>query len=546
MLHRLFSKVFRLLPAPRVSFKFRLTFWYSFFATLTLLVFIGIVYYSATREVEDSLDSSMLRVATSLDYIVRKKQQETQRPLRPARRRRLKQSAGRFAFLQQDTLPNFIGPLRPRPDTAEVQTDPVWTAVYEHILLNPKNYLIQIADSSGQIVWKSANLQDGILPTASELEDFPSAIPAHLFRDAYWKDGKIMRVLFYRSHLLQITIAYASDEVRSTLNELFSLMLYLLPMIFFISLAGGWWLASYSLQPIEKITQTAREISARRLNQRIPMPPVNDEIAHLVATLNEMIARLEASFQQIRQFTSDVSHELRTPLSILMGELELALRSKRTPEEYERILSTALEEVVRLSKLVQNLLELSRAESGQINLETQLLDLSQLLQDIAEDAEILAEMKSIRVHTAIEAPLWMKGDKHRLYQAFLNLVDNAVKYTPEGQEIAIRAMRRNGQIVVEIEDTGIGIPEQEIPLIFRRFYRVDKARSRKIQGQGLGLAIVQWIVHSHNGSIQVESSVGKGSCFRIVLPATAPPTTASADQQASASRYVNTTQPDNS
>lgn len=521
MFHRIIDRIFHLLPAPRVSFKFRLTFWYSFFATVTLLIFIAIVYYSATEEVQDSLDSSMLRVATSLDYIVRKKQQETQQPLRPAQQQR-KQTSARFAFLQQDTLPNFVGPLRPQPDTARLRTDPVWTAVYEHILLNPKNYLIQIADSSGQVVWKSANLRDHVLPTAKDLPYFPPTVPAHLFQDAYWQDGEVMRVLFYRSDLLQITIAYAISEVRSTLNELFSLMLYLLPIIFFVSLAGGWWLASYSLQPIEKITQTAREITARRLDQRIPSPPADDEIARLVATLNDMIARLEASFQQIRQFTSDVSHELRTPLSILMGELELALRSRRSPEEYERILSTALEEVVRLSKLVQNLLELSRAETGQINLTMEQLDLSLLLHDIVEDAEILAEAKNIQVHSSIETPLWIQGDKHRLYQAFLNLVDNAVKYTPENQTIAIRGARQGKSVVVEIEDTGIGIPEKEIPLIFRRFYRVDKARSRKIQGQGLGLAIVQWIIHSHGGEIQVESTPGKGSCFRVILPAVHP------------------------
>jgi len=444
--------------------------------------------------------------------------------LRPARQQQ--QRTSQFAFLQQDTLPNFIGPLRPRPDTVHLHTDPVWTAVYEHILLNPKNYLIQIADSSGQVVWKSANLRDHILPTAKDLPYFPSTVPAHLFEDAYWQDGKVMRVLFYRSHLLQITIAYAIDEVRSTLNELFSLMLYLLPLIFFVSLAGGWWLASYSLQPIEKITQTAREITARRLDQRIPPPPADDEIARLVATLNDMIARLEASFQQIRQFTSDVSHELRTPLSILMGELELALRSRRSPEEYEQILSTALEEVIRLSKLVQNLLELSRAETGQINLTMEQLDLSLLLHDIVEDAEILAEAKNIQVHSSIETPLWIRGDKHRLYQAFLNLVDNAVKYTPENQTIAIRGARQGQNVVVEIEDTGIGIPAKDIPFIFRRFYRVDKARSRKIQGQGLGLAIVQWIIHSHGGEIQVESTPGKGSCFRIILPVAQPKTVA--------------------
>jgi len=409
MFLRIIDKVFHTLPAPKVSFKFRLTFWYSFFATVTLLIFIAIVYYSATEEVQDSL-------------------------------------------------------------------------------------------------------RDNILPTAKDLPDFSSTVPAYLFQHAYWQDGKVMRVLFYRSNLLQITIAYAIDEVRSTLNELFSLMLYLLPLIFFVSLAGGWWLASYSLQPIEKITQTAREITARRLDQRI--------------TLNDMIARLEASFQQIRQFTSDVSHELRTPLSILMGELELALRSRRSPEEYEQILSTALEEVIRLSKLVQNLLELSRAETGQINLTMEQLDLSLLLHDIVEDAEILAEAKNIQVHSSIETPLWIRGDKHRLYQAFLNLVDNAVKYTPENQTIAIRGARQGQNVVVEIEDTGIGIPAKDIPFIFRRFYRVDKARSRKIQGQGLGLAIVQWIIHSHGGEIQVESTPGKGSCFRIILPVAQPKTVA--------------------
>lgn len=505
----------------KLSFKFRLTFWYSLFATLTFLIFIGIVYYSTRRELESSLDSAMLRVATSLDYIIQKKQRETQKPLKPAPQP--PSVSPPLPLFRNDSLSHFAGPLPPQDDTFTGGIDPFWTEVYEHILLNPKNYLVQIADSTGQIVWKSANLRNHTLPVAQDMGNFPSNIPAHLFIRARWKDGTPMRVLFYRSPLLQITVAYATKEINSTLAELFSLILYLLPLLFFTSLAGGWLLASYSLRPIERITETAREITAKKLDQRIPEPSAEDEIAQLVKTLNQMIARLEASFDQIRKFTSDVSHELRTPLAILMGELELALRSKRSPEEYERILATSLEEVIRLSKLVQALLELSRAETGQIVLDLHPLNISDTLQEIQEDAEILADAKNITVKSNIDRNLYVLGDRNRLYQAFLNIIDNAIKYTPEGGAITLSARRAGQNVLIAVQDTGIGIPEDELPYVFQRFYRVDKARSRKIAGYGLGLAIVKWIIDAHGGQISIRSTLGTGTTVQIILPAIEPP-----------------------
>lgn len=515
----------------KLSLRLRLTIWYSTIVAVSLALFGFLNYATVSQELNENLDSSIARVAETLDNIIRQKQQETNQPLRPAASQRSSRSTqnknnkskkkDNFAFLRRDTLRSFIGPLRPIRDTASTtdeQADIVWSAVYEHILLNPKNYLIQIADTANTIIWKSDNLRPGSLPLPSV--DAVSQDSLHFRRivPRYHYNDQTLRLLLYNSPTVQISVGYPVSEIEGTLKDLFSSLVIALPGVLLLSTIGGWFLAKYSLQPIDDITKSAQDITAHNLSRRLPTPPVNDEVARLTETLNEMIARLEASFRQIQQFTGDASHELRTPLAILMGELEIALHTAKKPEEYQDVIISALEEVIRLSKVVEHLLELSRAESGQVEMHFERMKLDYMLNDIYEDAMILSEEREIQVHYTAESNVEIYGDKVRLHQAFLNIVDNAIKYTPNGGEIFITLWREKHHAVVSIRDTGVGIPPQDVDNIFDRFYRVDKARSQDVRGHGLGLAIVKWAIEAHNGSIELHSDVGKGSTFTVRLP----------------------------
>lgn len=490
---------------------------------VTLTALGVIAYFAVSNELNQNLDVSLARVASSLDKIIQKKQAETQKPLKPAPIRKKRTRKGKlipdstkrdsFAFFRQNDILNNDS-ISEVPDSLHEDEDqnPVWSAVYEHILLNSKNYFIQIADLNNQVVYRSENLQPDSLPLFQSLEsetnDSKKFVP-------YTFHSQQLRLYVGKTKFAQISIGYTVEEIRETLNNLFSYLLIAFPIVVIFSTIGGWFLAKVSLQPVDDITRSAQEITAHNLSRRLPMPLANDEIARLTATLNQMIERLEASFIQIRQFTADASHELRTPLAILMGELEVALRSPKTAEQYRNIMVSAQEEVSRLSQVVRNLLELSKAESGQVKIDKEKLNISSLLSDICEDIELLAEDKNQKLETIIEPNIMILGDGVRLHQAFLNIVENAVKYTPARGSILVRLLRESGFAVLRVSDTGIGIPQEDLPHIFDRFYRVDKARSQDVQGNGLGLAIVKWIIEAHHGTIAVESIAGKGTIFTV-------------------------------
>lgn len=500
-----------------LTLRMRMTIWYSAVVVLSLLAFGAFNYAYVSSQLNSNLNSSLQRVAESLEIIIRRQQKQNNIEIRPVGKTKQQAQGSELENFKQRLVRDFVGPLRPAEDEQEETLDAVWTAVYEHILLNPKNYYIQVVDTAGAIAWRSDNLGLRSLPIAKRDADGPRrqvqvVDQMRLFNQA-------VRLLHYSTASFSITIAYPLSEVQTTLNDLFSSLLFAFPAILLISIAGGLLLARFSLRPIDTVTKTAREITAHNLERRIPVPPVNDEISRLASTLNRMIERLEGSFAQIRQFTGDASHELRTPLAIMMGELEVALRSPKTTEEYEEIIASTLEEVNRLSKVVANLLELSRAETGQVEIDKEPVDLSSLVADIAEDAEILAEDKNISVASSLETPVVIQGDKVRLHQAILNVIDNAIKYNRSGGSVIIELAKQEQTAILTIRDTGIGIPEDDVDKVFDRFFRVDKARSQSVSGHGLGLAIVRWVVEAHGGTIGVASSYGQGTVFTLVFPA---------------------------
>ena len=280
---------------------------------------------------------------------------------------------------------------------------------------------------------------------------------------------------------------------------------------------GGLFLADRTLKPVERIAEIARGIGESDLSRRIDIQ-TDDELGRLASTLNGMIARLEEAFKKQRQFVADASHELRTPLAIIQAESSLALGKERTQAEFRKSLELVSQEVDYMSDIVGKLLLLARSDAGVEPVDLRDVDLKELLVGLSQDVEALAQEKGLRFTLGSTDSLTIKGDKLKLRQLFLIVLDNAIRHTPGGGSISGSLVRRNGSAVASIGDTGIGIPAEHLPFIFDRFYRVDKARSRAEGGMGLGLSIALSIAKMHGGDIEVESQVGVGTTFRIVLP----------------------------
>lgn len=280
---------------------------------------------------------------------------------------------------------------------------------------------------------------------------------------------------------------------------------------------GGWFLANRVLRPVNRITRTAQEIGETDLSRRIDVK-TEDELGRLASTLNGMIERLEGAFDRQRQFTTDASHELRTPLAVVQAESTLVLSKERTEAEYRKSLELISQETAYMSTITNKLLFLARSDAGKEPLNIKEVNLKELLAEISPDVEVLVKEKGVQFRLGPLENVTVKGDLVKLRQLLLNILENAVRYTSSGGSISASVMRREKMAVVSINDTGIGISSEHLPHIFERFYRVDKARSRAEGGAGLGLAIAKYIAEAHGGKIEVESEVGRGSTFHVVLP----------------------------
>jgi len=295
------------------------------------------------------------------------------------------------------------------------------------------------------------------------------------------------------------------------------------PFVVFLAIGGGYWLMRRSLCPVDEITARAEGITSSNLSERLPVIRTGDELERLSIALNRMIGRLEDAFQHINRFSADASHELRTPLTILQLELEGIINKHPLSGSLEEQIVSALEETHRMSRIVESLLTISRLDAGEARLDRSRLDLSDLATSTADEMRVLAQDKSISLRTSTEENVCVEGDRTRLQQVVANLIDNAIKYTPEGGAVEVKVQNEAGKAVLEVADNGVGIPATAIRHVFERFYRVDKARSRASGGAGLGLSIVKSICGAHGGEISLSSEEGRGSCFRVELPLSALP-----------------------
>ena len=306
-------------------------------------------------------------------------------------------------------------------------------------------------------------------------------------------------------------------RVEQQLDEILLVLALGLPVVVALAGAGGYLMARRALAPIDQLAAESRRITADRLHERLTVRNAQDEIGRLAAVVNETFGRLESSFDQLRRFTADASHELRTPLSVIRGIGELGLRETRTPAEYKEAMGSMLEEVDRLTRLVDTLLQLSRGDAGMLRLSRDVVDLADLAREVAASLNLLAEERRQRLDVAAAASVRVLADRCVLRDAVTNLVDNAIKYSPAGSTIRIHVDGGPERATLTVADEGAGIAPEHRDRIFDRFYRIDEARSREMGGAGLGLAIAKWAVEANGGQIALEPA-GIGSVFRISLP----------------------------
>lgn len=329
--------------------------------------------------------------------------------------------------------------------------------------------------------------------------------------------GDTRELAFIGPNRVQVRVGQVVVAERAELRSLLLFTALAGTGVLALALFGGWWLAARTLRPIERMSQTAGSISERDLDRRIDVDSLPAELRDLGTTLNAAFARLEAAFERQARFTADASHEMRTPLSVLRAQAEHALKKERTTAEYREAFEITLRATQRMTRVVEQLLSLARADAGQIEVARAPVDLDLVVRDAVRDTS--AEARAARVSVEyVPATLEVPGDGSLLHEVAVNLLSNGIRYNAPGGHVRIALQENDHECTLRVEDDGVGIPENALPHVFERFYRVDPARTRERGGSGLGLAITRWIVEAHGGSIMVQSRLGQGSTFTVRLP----------------------------
>lgn len=380
--------------------------------------------------------------------------------------------------------------------------------------------LVEVRSPDGAVLYRNERLRGqalggGLFPGEGEA--------GYSARSARLADGTRVRMVS-RRHILNgkpllIRLAYSEEPIWTRFDELAVASALAVPIVLALAGLAGYLLARRALAPLEEMARRAEQITSERLSERLPTGEVNDELGHLARIFNRLLARLEQSFEQLRRFTSDASHELRTPLTSIRSVGEVALQRDGSREDYRDTIGSMLEEVGRLTALVDGLLTISRADAGRIKLHPTVFSAMDLAREAAGLFDVLLEEKDQQITVAGDESLSITGDRVFLRQAVVNIIHNAVKYSPIGGEISVSVHHdQSGTIQLEVADNGPGIAPEHSQRIFDRFYRVDESRSRDAGGAGLGLSIAQWAVRVHGGDIRLLAARDRGSMFQICLP----------------------------
>ena len=460
----------------------RLTLWYGTALALVLIIFSVVLYAITARSLRDTVDESLEDTAMTA---VRSLEERGFLPL----------------INEEELLSQF-------PELTRIDK------------------FFQIFSPSGTITIRSPNIKQHEVPLSRTALDAAFA-GQRIFESAKYPKEPPLRLIsvpiMYGGNLLYIVqVGTSMESVGETLQRFLVLLVVAIPIALAVSLAGGWFLAGRALRPVDKITLAAQRIAAGDLSQRLSIPAAHDEIGRLAATFNNMIGRLDTSFRQIRQFTSDASHELRTPLTVMKGETDLVLRRPRLLDDYRLVLESNLEEIDRMTRIVDELLFLSRADMGEVRVESLPVAMESLVEDIHRQAKLLAQDRNIEVLLGTVMPVVVQGDDLRLRELLLNLVENAMKYSHPDGKVEISLLNDGREARLSVTDQGIGIAPADHKKIFQRFFRTDVARGHTKKGTGLGLAICSWIAELHKGRVEVKSALGQGSTFTVVLPLATP------------------------
>ena len=453
------------------SIRFRITLWYTIAFVVTFGITCVVTYEYVSRTLWDRLDTALFN--------------ETQWVAVRFERR--------FARLESDST---------------LRDD-----IRDHLSFYPAKEYIEIWDTAGHRFFASRSL---VNDTLAGYIDFQN-LPTQLITVANFR-GHSIRLAVQRTVHATVLVAMPMNSATDPISELLQILTWIVPAVILISALGGTYLAKQSFVKINEVIATAERITADRLHDRIPEHNTKDEIGRIISTFNDMISRLDVSFAQMKQFSADASHELRTPLSVIRTHLETALNGNTSQTEMKRIIAHCLDEALRMSSTIENLLLLAKGDAGQNVLRWEPVDLKLLMRQIYDEGTVIASSKHITVSLKAPDAMTILGDEQRLRQMLLNLIDNAIKYNHVKGKISLTLKKVEGVAEVTVADTGIGIPEAEISRIFDRFYRVDRARSRELGGAGLGLSIVNLIVRAHGGSISVKSKVNGGTEFSVILP----------------------------
>ena len=383
-------------------------------------------------------------------------------------------------------------------------------------------FFFQILDQNGKPLFISKGFQeigyelkDHVLvnarngkETREKIRSAKRRTPYRIISTPVYRDGKLTEIIQLGTHL---------RFVRKNLIHFRSNILIAIPIMLVLGAMGGWVLARRSLSPIGYIVSKAQSITSQNLSDRLAQRGTDDEMDDLIQTINGMIARLESSFKRMAEFTADASHELKTPICAMRGEAEVLLSKGRPAEEYQEGLVHLIEQFDHLNQMINDLILLSKSDSSQVELRMDSIRLDLVIKDLCNLFQVLAGQKNVAMEMSKTEEVVVLGDRVRLQQLFTNLIDNAIKYTSKGS-IEVTLKKEGGDAVVKIRDTGVGISKEEQEKIFKRFYRVDRSRSKETGGVGLGLSIVEWIVHAHHGRIDINSELDKGSTFTVYLP----------------------------
>jgi heavy metal sensor kinase len=375
--------------------------------------------------------------------------------------------------------------------------------------------------TSGSLLASSPDLQAmGVQYSTEEVQHLgqePSS-----FTDLHTDQGKLR----FRNEIIVgsfgdtylFLVGASMQPMEDSVNAFLRSLAWLIPSGVLLAALAAWWMAGKALEPVAALARAAREIAVSRLDRRLPVRGTDDELDHLATEFNETLARLEKAVGEMKQFTASVSHEFRTPLAVLRGEAEVALMQACSSEQYRRVLASQLEEFEKLTRMINQLLTLARAESGEVEIARETVDLSLMAQSLAEQLQPVAAAKDISLAWNCGPNVKVLGDASWIERIILNVVDNAIKFTSSGGHVEVRVSHDTQNAVLEVRDDGSGIIPEALPHIFERFYRADPARSDSADGAGLGLSLVKWAVDQHHGSIQVNSRPGKGTRVAIQIP----------------------------